>query len=247
MSLPNTEWETRQLLISGWREYMQKVDVAGGLTIGTTSTSATSATISGDVALPSTPSATTINAVVRTLDAHDDRRQQAALLRRTQTVHQTRYIEEWHARCADYAKYPARQMLNTLWKDGFAWRAIARLLDVSVAALQKWRGGETKPSKKNQAKLRDFMAAYVVVCTHNHDIDVPSWLDLPVVRGVPITPMDIWQKLEPAVFFEFAISGAQTPQATLDAYDPNWRARYLDDGFQNVRGEDDRMSIEMTD
>lgn len=241
------QWQSNQLLLSKWREQVQKVEAAGGLTSMAGSTSTTSATISGEVALPHAPSSTTINALIRTLDAHENRQQQAAVLRRTETLHRTRYIEEWDSRRADWGKVSAQQILNSLWRDGFAWRAIARFLGVSVPAIQKWRGGETKPSRKNQEKLRNFMAAYVVVCAHNHEIDVPSWLELPIISGVPITPMDIWQKLDPTVFFEFAMSGAESPHATLDAYDPNWRSKYLDDGFENVRGEDGRMSIEMTD
>jgi hypothetical protein len=132
-------------------------------------------------------------------------------------------------------------MLLSLWNSGFSWRDIARLLKVSIAAVQKWRAGD-KMSPNNFARLRDFVAAYDTVAAHKPSVDIASWLDVPILTDTPVTPLHLWSKGDPETFFEYAL-GQMRPEIALDAFDPDWRARYRDDGFETFIGTDGNLIV----
>lgn len=186
-------------------------------------------------------SETTMGALVRTQDAY---------LQRTRTQsqhvdaiedHQSKYISEWQQRVKSHSERSHEDMLTSLWASGLSWRDIARLLEVSVAAVQKWRSGE-KMTPKNFARLRDFVAAYDMVAAHKPGIDIASWLYVPIVTDAPVTPLHFWSKGDAEGFFEYAL-GDLAPEAALDRFDPDWRARYRDDGLETFEGADGNMII----
>lgn len=190
---------------------------------------------------PKTQSETTIEALIAT--------DQARVLRERAHVehevsvdhHQSKYLDEWQQRVKTHAERSHEEMLTSLWESGLSWRDIARLLKVSIASVQKWRSG-VKMSSKNFAHLRDFAAAYNTVAAHKPGVDLASWLDVPILTDVPITPLDLWTKGHPETFFEYAL-GDLKPEAALDALDSGWRARYRDDGFVTFRGADGNLSV----
>jgi DNA-binding transcriptional regulator YiaG len=190
---------------------------------------------------PKTQSETTIEALVATDQARVFRERAHAGHKASVGNHQSKYLEEWQQRVKVHAERPHEEMLVSLWDSGLSWRDIARLLRVSIASVQKWRAGE-KMSSKNFARLRDFVAAYDTVAAHKPGIDLASWLDVPILTDTPITPLDLWTKGDPKTFFEYAL-GDLKPEAALDASEPDWRTRYLEDGFVTLRGADGNLSI----
>lgn len=165
-------------------------------------------TVSSAVVAPKQPSTTSLISLKRTLDASElfDLKLEA-LQEAEQDLDDAgvelkkKYLTEWRERCTKWGKQGHKEMLNTLWSDGFAWVDIARCLGVSVPAIQKWRGSDTKPSPDNFARIRDFMAAYEMLCSHNSGTVVADWFEIPVVSGTPITPFDIWRTSKPEDFF----------------------------------------------
>lgn len=55
-------------------------------------------------------------------------------------------------------------MLSDLAELGFAWRDIARLVKVSVPAVQKWRKGE-KASGESHSRVASLLAACDLITT----------------------------------------------------------------------------------
>jgi hypothetical protein len=206
-------------------------------------------TVNSAVVAPEQPTATSITSLTKTLDASEffdlkvealedaqiEVEEAGADLRKS-------YLSEWRERCTKWGKRGHKEMLNTLWTDGFAWVDIARSLGVSVPAIQKWRGSDTKPSPDNFRKIRDFMAAYEMLCSHNSGREIADWFEIPIVSGTPVTPFDIWRTSKPDDFFLFAF-GKKTEEETMDAFEPDWREKYLNDGFAFIQGEDGHLSI----
>lgn len=186
-------------------------------------------------------SETMIDALVQTQDAHIVRVRASSTHNDAVDEHQSKYLLEWQQRVKSHSELSHEEMLSSLWESGLSWRDIARLLKVSVAAVQKWRGGE-KMSPKNFARLRDFVAAYDMVAAHKPGVDIASWIDVPILTNVPVTPRDLWIKGDPNIFFEYAL-GDMKSEAALGAFDPDWRQRYRDDGFETFVGVDGNLSI----
>ncbi|WP_461169889.1 hypothetical protein [Arthrobacter sp. Z1-15] len=72
--------------------------------------------------------------------------------------------------------------------------------------------------------------------------EIESWLEMPLVDGIPVTPIDLWAH-HAFLVLEFA-SGHLHPEAALDRFDPSWRETYHSD-FETFRNEDGDMSIRM--
>lgn len=192
--------------------------------------------------VPPTPvSETTIEALIATQDAYGVRRAMGEKHVEAVGDHQSRYLDEWQQRVKNLSQKPASELLESLWDSGFSWRDIARLLQVSVPAVQKWRAGENM-SPKNFSHLRDFIAAYDTVAANKPEVDVAGWLDVPLVSDIPITLQQLWTEGSPPLFFEYAL-GDLKPEAALDQFDSEWRQRYRDDGFETFVGADGHLSI----
>jgi len=195
----------------------------------------------------SVPRMTTINSLIATEKAGDVRQKASVDHKRAGMVHRTHYLSQWTTRVKDLESTPVQDMLTSLYDSGFSWRDIARILDVSVAAVQKWRGRSGKMTVKNQAKLRYFVAGYNMVASHKVGVDTASWLDIPIVPGVPITPMDLWSFDNPVLFFENALAEDVEPERILDEYDIDWRPKYRDDGFETFTDSTGNIAIRMKD
>ena len=63
---------------------------------------------------------------------------------------------------SDLGKANVKSMLTELADLGFAWRDIARMVGVSVPAVQKWRKGE-KASGDSRIRVASLLAAYNLI------------------------------------------------------------------------------------
>lgn len=115
------------------------------------------------------------------------------------------------------------------------------MLGVSVPAVQKWRKGE-RASGENRLKLAGLIAAMDLFASQFQIKDIESWLEMPLVDGIPVTPIDLWAQ-HSFLVLEYA-SGHLHPETALDRFDPSWRETYQSD-FETFRNEDGDMSIRM--
>jgi len=134
-------------------------------------------------------------------------------------------------------------LLEVLSDAGFAWRDVARLAQVSVPAVQKWRRGEgmTGPNRYRIAKvvaLLDVLA--------NHFVSEPvSWLEMPVKEGVELSRLDLVTQGRFDLVLEL-ISDDGDPvsaSAVLDEFRPDWRDSLVDNAFEAFVASDGVVSI----
>ncbi|WP_345453890.1 helix-turn-helix transcriptional regulator [Arthrobacter gyeryongensis] len=147
---------------------------------------------------------------------------------------------EWRIRTQNRSTLSVKDLLELLADAGFAWRDLARMLGVSVPAIQKWRKGE-KSSGENRLKLAGLIAAIDLIASQFHIQDIESWFEMPIVEGVPVTPIDLWAANQAFLVLEFA-SGHLNPEEALNRFDPSWRETY-DSQFETFRAQDGQMSI----
>lgn len=133
-------------------------------------------------------------------------------------------------------------MLDELAGLGFAWRDIARLVNVSVPAVQKWRKGE-KASGDSRARIASLLAACDLIKSHYMVEDIASWFEMPLSSSAPVTPITLYAANRADLVFEFA-SGHQDPEVLLSEFEPDWRERYRSD-FEVFEASDGHRSIRM--
>ncbi len=158
--------------------------------------------------------------------------------------HENSHFHEWAVRTRDRGRAGIQEMLDGLADLGFAWRDIARLVSVSVPALQKWRRGEGTTGE-NRQKVAGLLAACDLVADHYAIRDVASWFEMPIRVGTPVTPIDLWTDGHPELVFEHA-SGHESPDAVLTRWDPDWRERYRSD-YEVFEAGDGALAIRPKD
>jgi len=198
---------------------------------------ADSGTAGTDIKRAPTPSQTRTTALLLTEDVGSLRSRVHELGREVVETHHQTHSYEWRVRAGQRAVAAIGTM-------GFAWRDVARLLDVSVAAVQKWRRGETI-SGDNRQKLASFLAACDLLAAHFYVKEIGSWFEVPLVGGVPITPMDLWATGRTDLVFEHA-SAHKDPETILTEFDDEWRVRFSSD-FEVFEAEDGNLSIRPKD
>lgn len=201
---------------------------------GTTSESITTPTLSE----------TKLMAARLTEDVGGGRSEARILHMQYEDLHQRSRDVEWRAATAGRAKAGVATMLGDLADLGFAWRDIARLVGVSVPAVQKWRKGE-KASGDSRKKLASLLAACDLIASHYKVEEIASWFEMPLSSLAPITPIDLYADDRTDLVFEFAC-GHTDPEAILTQFDPDWRERYRSD-FEVFQAGDGKMSIRMKD
>ena len=155
-------------------------------------------------------------------------------------LHQRSHDVEWRAATAARAKSGVNTLLNDLAGLGFAWRDIARLVGVSVPAVQKWRIGE-KASGESRKRLASLLAACDIIADHYMVEEIASWFEVPLSSSAPITPIDLYADDRADLVFEFA-SGHSDPEALLTQFSPDWRELYRSD-FEVFEASDGNYSI----
>lgn len=197
-------------------------------------------TVGRDVLGPPDISETRIQAHLLTEDIGGDRQAARDLNERYGDLHKRSHLVEWRTRTAERAQASVSAMLSDLADLGFSWRDVARLVGVSVPAVQKWRRGE-KASGDSRLRVAGLLAACDLIAQHYMVEEVASWFEMPLVRGVPVTPIDLYAADQVPIVFDFA-SGHSDPEALLTEFDPAWRERYRSD-FEVFEAGDGNLSI----
>lgn len=153
--------------------------------------------------------------------------------------HRQSYFNQWTLRTTQRGKAAPADLLRELGEMGFAWRDIARLLGVSVQALQKWRRGENVTGLRRR-EIASLLAACDLITEHHGIEEVASWFEMPL-NNSPITPFDLWIGGRYELLFE-AASDQVDEENLLTAFDSGWRERYAS-GFEVFRAPDGKLAI----
>lgn len=145
----------------------------------------------------------------------------------TEELHNDTTFMEWTTRTAARGKEAPTELLTALADLGLAWRDIARMVGVSVAAVQNWRRGE-RITGDNRRHLAGLLAACDLVAEHYLVSEVASWFEMPLMHDAPTTPADLYAANRTDLVFDYA-SGHSDPAAVLSVFDPDWRERYRPD------------------
>ncbi len=155
---------------------------------------------------------------------------------------QTVYMRDWRLRAQERAELSVKTLLDQLADLGFAWRDLARLVGVSVPAIQKWRkGGSTMP--ENRQRLAQLLAACDLIIQHRSTADIGQWFEMPLLQEVPVTPIDLWAEGQYTLVFEHALEHRES-EYILSRFQPDWRERYASD-FETFVAGDGQLSIRM--
>jgi len=188
------------------------------------------------------PSVTKTAAALLTEDVGKIRLDAKTLGLKVGQAHQIVCQHEWSVLTQQRGTQNPVDLLNQLDDMGFAWRDIARLIGVSVPAIQKWRKGE-RLSGDNRHKLASLVAAIDLLVDHYYLEDVASWFEMRMIESAPVTPMDLWASGERALFFDYGTRHV-TPEEALTKYDPDWRERYRTP-FVTFRDEEGNLGLRM--
>jgi len=162
----------------------------------------------------------------------------------TDDLHIDVIMQEWQSKSSDFVRQDMPTLLRRIADLGFSWRGIARLIGVSVPAVQKWRRGHaaTGQSRFNAAAV---LAASVLIEQHYLVQDVASWFEAPIAFGCPVTAIDLYAAKKPQLVFRLA-TGRADPEQIMSAFDPDWRETYRSD-FEVFESEDGGLSIRAKD
>ena len=137
----------------------------------------------------------------------------------------------------------SEEMLRQLSDAGMSWRDVARVVDVTVPAVQKWRkGGDI--AGPNRLRLARLVAVLELLGDHLVPESV-SWLEMPVRHDVSLSRMDLLAEGRHDLVIELVSDEAtsRAPEAVLDAFDPAWRDSLTDRAFEAYEAGDGRMSV----
>lgn len=131
------------------------------------------------------------------------------------------------ARTSQLSKQDPAALLGQLSDLGFAWRDLARMLGVSVPAVRRWRTGEL-PSGENRRLIAQLLAFAQIIRDDHFVFEPASWMEVPIVRDSPVTPIDLYATGHLEVVHDLAAEKC-SPEAALDAAEPDWREKYRND------------------
>jgi hypothetical protein len=152
-------------------------------------------------------------------------------------------VDELEDRQQVVAASSRTDLLDVLSDAGFAWRDVARLAQVSVPAVQKWRRGEgmTGPNRYKMAKLVALLDVLA-----NHFVSEPvSWLEMPVKEGVALSRLDLLVDNRFDLVLELLSDDGDPASAIgiLDEFQPDWRDSLIDSAFETFVAADGVVSI----
>lgn len=154
--------------------------------------------------------------------------------------HRNSIFEEWNQRTAIRARTAPGTLLEELGALGFSWRDVARMIGVSVPAVQKWRRG-AGVTGENRGGLAALAAACDLIGEHYLVEDIASWFEVPILRGTPVTPIDLYASKRSDLVFE-AANGHASPEDILNLFEPDWREHYRT-SFEVFRAADGKPAI----
>jgi transcriptional regulator with XRE-family HTH domain len=179
-----------------------------------------------------------------TLDVHDCLREVRDIDTGITETAQTTTLLAWQRRTQDRVGTNTVALLDDLAELGFSWRDIARMIGVSVPAVQKWRKGD-KASGVNHRKIAELLGGCDMIITFYWADDVGQWFEVPIIDGAPVTPIDLWSHGHQQLVLDYAAK-IYTPTQTMDSFDSDWRERFRSD-FETFLGEDGHLSIRPKD
>lgn len=148
---------------------------------------------------------------------------------------------------AHMAAQSGKDLLDRLSDRGFSWTDIARLVGVSIPAVQKWRRG-AGITGENRLKLARLAALLEIL--EKHMIAEPcSWLEMPLSTDVSVSSIDLLVADRYDLVLELARNeiGGEERESILDEFDSDWRRTRRDSNFETVRAADGRLSIQPRD
>jgi len=175
-----------------------------------------------------------------TADIGLNRRRAQVLNQDYEDLHQHTQFVEWRMRTTARGRASTADMLDELAELGFSWRDVARLVGVSVPALQKWRRGE-RASGERRRQVASLLAACDLIADHYEVREIASWFEMPLIADAPVTPIDLYVGKRPDLVFEHA-GGHADPEQILTQFDGEWRERYRSE-FELFRADDGDLSI----
>jgi hypothetical protein len=188
------------------------------------------------------PATTAADQVFDLTDSAGSLRSQAKGLHEdTSALHQSALVQEWQRLTTLRARSAPRALLQELADLGFGWRDIARMLRVSVPAVQKWRrnGGVSGPHRRAIASL---LALCDLVRERYMIQEIASWFEMPISAEAPVTPINLYAEERISLLLDYASGQGSNPEQLLNDYDPAWRERFPSD-FEAYQEADGNMSI----
>lgn len=145
-------------------------------------------------------------------------------------------------RTRDQVKRSVRDMLTDLGDEGFSWRDIARVVGVTVPAVQKWRRGER--ASPDRVRRLGMICALIDILRQHGIQEVASWFELRLQPEVAVTCLDLAAAGRYDLVLKWGTSQHQLPaQDVFDEFDANWRTTRVDDQFEVFLADDGVMSI----
>lgn len=157
-------------------------------------------------------------------------------------IHRDVLIAALNDRTKEQVKRSVRDMLSGLGDEGFSWRDIARVVGVTVPAVQKWRRGE-RASPDRVLRLGTMCALVDILGQHGVQ-EVASWFELRLQPEVAVTCLDLAAAGRYDLALRWGTSRHEVPaESIFDQFDPDWRTTRVDDQFEVFLAEDGVMSI----
>lgn len=157
-------------------------------------------------------------------------------------------VEGHHAarrwRLDDRTSVKARSSISVLLnelavKRGMTWSSIARLCNVSVSAVRKWRKGEDPSPEKRLALAR--LAAFIDLLDELPVSEPAAWLAMPMVSGYTVIGEDLYVAGLADRLLDLASSKADLDEVLI-TFDKNWRTHFRSD-YEVIEGGDGMPSI----
>ena len=105
---------------------------------------------------------------------------------------------------------------------GLGWSEIARLCEVSVSAVRKWRAGDSISPERRRSLAR--LAAFLDLLEEVGPVSEPAgWLNMRVSDQLTVTAADLYIDGRADDLLEHA-QGHLEPEALLERWKPNWRS-----------------------
>lgn len=160
-----------------------------------------------------------VDAMWRQRRAENDQERRAL-----EAKHRESYSAWLEKATADCKRLPLPEVLAELSnKWGASWADIARMADVSVPALRKWRtdGGATPIKKVRLAGI----AAFMRVLSELGLAEPADWVSEPIKDGYTVTPRHLYSPSNASTLLDLA-GGSVGAEQVLDALAPEWRTRF---------------------
>ena len=123
-------------------------------------------------------------------------------------------------RTNEMRKKTPTELLQALADRGLSWRDTARIVQVSIPALRKWREGGGVSGEHVIALAR--LCAFCEIAEDDHFVsDVAAWLEQPLVTGSGINGLDLAAEGRLEDLIELAAQHV-APEVLLDRCRPGW-------------------------